>query len=185
MRRFLIAPILILVLASCIEYTSSFPVGQEGEAAPYDHLLGDWIFYKHIGDTLDNRSDEFNPHGLRIMPFNSNEFLIEMIPVDDSIVTALEYVNDFHLIRGWLTNLAGRQFLNLNPIGEKSDDTLFLLHHVQVRDDTLISTTISERLFKELSVEINSVSDHAEFVKSVADKEELWNIEYRYLKGKD
>ena len=170
------------LLFSCDEYHASYPAGPDNEASNYEAYMGDWQFLDYVEDPLNKYQSTYDPHAFRLMRFNDREFLMEYIPEDDSKVTVREYVKDLHLIRGWLSTIDGKLFVNLTPIGREMEEPTFFVHRIALQGDTLIATTLSARLFTELGVEINSVSEHTAFIKSIADSTQYWNTRYRYIR---
>lgn len=177
---------LLLILMSCDGYVADYPVGESEKAVDYTELIGSW-------NAIDSEEDvEINDvyieyPNIRISKFNSHEFLLEIEPDQDldSCMAIGKYLDNMHVMRGWINKIKTDYFLSISPIGIKFDETKFYTYNIEFKGDTLVSSVISAKFFETQNIEINSIKSHDKFIKSVLNKPEYWTVVNKYVKRKD
>lgn len=177
---------LLLILVSCDGYVADYPVGKSEKAVDYTELIGIWNVVDPEGDQEINKGNDVHVDypNIRISKFNSHEFLLEIEPYTeaDTCILISKYLDDMHVMRGWINKIKADNFVSLTPIGIKFDETKFYTYQIEFRGDTLVSSVISAELFETQNVEINSIKSHQKFIKSVRDKPEYWTVVNKYVK---
>jgi hypothetical protein len=182
MKNLFLILTLVVILTSCNEYTSKFPISIAETSSSYQKLLGKWKFVSHSQDTSNSWDNKLGPHILQVTKFNKNEFLLECFSTLDSTLIIKEYMKKTHLGRGWVSKIKNEYLVTLTPIGKKIKEIEFFTYHISFKGDTLISKSISDKLFKSLNFEITSIKDHHEFIKLALDKPNYWKQQYKYVK---
>lgn len=117
---------------------------------------------------------ELGGHKLRITPFNSEEYLLQL--VSDS----LESIKDIDHFRGYTLNIDGVRLANISPIDNYNEKRLFSIYKYEQTEDSLWIRGISEEKFRELNPSIQSVASHRSFIENVLDDSDTWTTSYTY-----
>ncbi|MEL7004568.1 MAG: hypothetical protein AAFN93_17810 [Bacteroidota bacterium] len=184
MKYILLAIVAAMFLSSCSKYSSYHPVGERDDAASFQQFVGDWTYYSHNEPSKDKTTDQYDPHIFRVIPFNRKEFIVEVIPDGDNQISAQEHLSDVHLLRGWLSEIDNKYFVNLCALSNEAEESEYFIHYIEVSGDTIIARAISDDVFKKSGTKINSIADHREFIKAALQKPEYWDHEYRYVRKK-
>lgn len=180
---------LLLILMSCDGYVADYPVGESEKAVDYTELIGAWnaIDSKEDVEINDGNDVYIEYPNIRISKFNSHEFLLEIEPAQDldSCMAIGKYLDNMHVMRGWINKIKTDYFLSISPIGIKFDETKFYTYSIEFKGDTLVSSVISAKFFETQNIEINSIKSHDKFIKSVLNKPEYWTVVNKYVKRKD
>ena len=105
MKNLFLILTLVVILTSCNEYTSKFPISTAETSSSYQKLLGEWKFVSHSQDTSNSWDNKLGPHILQVTKFNKNEFLLECVSTLDSTLIIKEYMKKTHLGRGWVSKI--------------------------------------------------------------------------------
>lgn len=180
---------LLLILMSCDGYVADYPVGESEKAVDYTELIGAWNAIDSEEDVeINDGNDVYIEYpNIRISKFNSHEFLLEIEPDQDldSCMAIGKYLDNMHVMRGWINKIKTDYFLSISPIGIKFDETKFYTYNIEFKGDTLVSSVISAKFFETQNIEINSIKSHDKFIKSVLNKPEYWTVVNKYVKRKD
>lgn len=180
---------LLLILMSCDGYVADYPVGESEKAVDYTELIGSWNAIDSEEDVeINDGNDVYIEYpNIRISKFNSHEFLLEIEPDQDldSCMAIGKYLDNMHVMRGWINKIKTDYFLSISPIGIKFDETKFYTYNIEFKGDTLVSSVISAKFFETQNIEINSIKSHDKFIKSVLNKPEYWTVVNKYVKRKD
>lgn len=152
----LLAPVLI---CSCSLYSSDYPVGTADSAASYDKLIGDWVITECPLDS------DLVQHHIRVMPFNDNEILIELLPGNDTCLHSDDLKKGIRLFRCWVSKVNKKNFINLTVLKNRKREPRYVVGQINVSKDKATVQTISKERLGQIDMEINSVEDHQKLAK--------------------
>ncbi|NOU61536.1 hypothetical protein [Marinifilum caeruleilacunae] len=118
MKNLLVALFSIIALASCSTYESEVPLGNPGDTELDDKFLGKWILSE------EKKTEEVSGH-IEIIPFNRQEYLVQIIEYADST----DYLESILNFRMFPSKIKKDIYYNLQMLGtdEKSSFLIYKL----------------------------------------------------------
>jgi hypothetical protein len=158
---------LLLILISCTEYSSEYPLSTVESSYSKSEIYGAWNFVWN--------SENDDPHKLVIYKYNEKEYLVLFIPeepTDSEEVIAL---------KSHLTKIGENEYANTRLISDgNSDEAEYTVHKLNVDGDKLILSSMPAKLVESLGIEFKSMQDHHNFVSKNADNLPYWTVRYEY-----
>lgn len=110
MKRSILFTSLLLLMASCNHFESEVPITDSSNSEITTELLGKWIL-------TDEQKHENTTGFIEIIPFNKNEYLVQLKEYVDSSSHIASIVS----IRMFESKIKKDKYLNLQLLGNKED----------------------------------------------------------------
>jgi hypothetical protein len=171
--NFILLCFVSIILTSCDDLSSPYPAGKICSSYIDTNLIGYWESVYVENFTESNLP--VDTHILAIMPFNSKEYVLQSLVIDDS---GKVQIKDMGTYRGFISTIGKQKIANIQMLApEVKEKEEYLIYPFVLKDDTL---TFFSFYSKNVNQEFKSTCDLRKFLKKNMYNKSLYSSIRKY-----